>query len=405
MSLPAASKTTNNEEEATPCPIELSLNPEDGSLLTAPLSTVLLSATDGLYSDLYKMAHGEIDVAQDAKEDVLSENNQVSGGLARKEKMANLSFAQRRHQLAWRLAQHSKALSHVSGLTAASASTPDFAQATKVSTRALQHARTAWVQADEAQDALYFFHAQLFPARQAPHDVYGALDVLQRGEWRDLVTDMKLKTDPYQGSQEYTWTSQQVAEQWHLAVQRKLLTGEVGYYRKQQPSLKRLWNISLTGGIVTLTQIGNDGTTKYPIEAHVTVLSTAEHAEWTLLSVQVEALPKTGGSSLQLDPTNRQRFDLHRLCVQAMKREEARAKTTRRGDGNVSCCCATTECSLSSGTYVSSFVAAGDFVCSGASFETKCLGNKRLDTARRFRNVFGQWPNIRDCPYCLLECR
>ena len=326
MSLPAADKTSN-EEEATPCRVELSLNPENGSLMTAPLSTVLLTATDGLYSDLYKMAHGEIDVAH-AKEDLMSENH--ASGLTRKEKMANLSFAQRRHQLAWRLAQHSKALSHVAGLTAASASSPDFAQATKVSTKALQHARTAWVQADEAQDALYFFHAQLFPARQAPHDVYGALDVLQRGEWRDLVTDMKLKTDPYQGSQEYLWTSQQVAEQWHLAVQRKLLTGEVGYI-KQQTATTRLWNISLKGGIVTLTQgtpkqIGNDGTTKYPIEAHLTVLSTAEHAEWTLLSVQVEALPKTGESSHQLDPTNRQRFDLHRLCVQAMKREEARAK-------------------------------------------------------------------------------
>mmetsp|Transcript_19587 Transcript_19587/g.35557 ORF Transcript_19587/g.35557 Transcript_19587/m.35557 type:complete len:847 (-) Transcript_19587:44-2584(-) len=331
MSFAAAADKTSNEEvaEATPCRVELSLNPEDGSLMTAPLSTVLLTATDGLYSDLYKMAHGEIDVAH-AKEDTVMASENHTTGLTRKEKMANLSFAQRRHQLAWRLAQHSKALSHVAGLTAASASSPDFALATKVSTKALQHARTAWVQADEAQDALYFFHAQLFPARQAPHDVYGALDVLQRGEWRDLVTDMKLKTDPYQGSQEYLWTSQQVAEQWHLAVQRKLLTGEVGYI-KQQTATTRLWNISLKGGIVTLTQgtpkqIGNDGTPKYPIEAHVTVLSTAEHAEWTLLSIQVEARPKTGESSHQLDPTNRQRFDLHRLCVQAMKREEARAK-------------------------------------------------------------------------------
>ena len=33
--------------------------------------------------------------------------------------MSNLSFAQRRHELAWRLASHSRALQHVTALTAA----------------------------------------------------------------------------------------------------------------------------------------------------------------------------------------------------------------------------------------------------------------------------------------------
>lgn len=314
-----------HDEEATPSRLELSLNQENGSLMTAPLSTVLLSATDGLYSDLYQMAHSEIEVAKPTEEN-------DGGAPLSKEKMANLSFAQRRHELAWRLAQHAKALSHVSALTAASASSRDFSKSTKVSTKALQHARTAWVQADEAQDALYFFHAQLFPARQAPHDVYGALDLLQRGEWRDMSTDVKLKMDPYASSKEYSSTSKQVAEQWHMAVQTKLLTGEVGYMKRT--SQQALWNISLQGGIVKLTH----GTPKqmspsslykkYPVQATLTVLSTAANAEWTLLSIDVEAQPKTGESSHQLDPTNRQRFDLHRLCAQAMKNEEARAKQT-----------------------------------------------------------------------------
>lgn len=313
--------TDSHEEEATPCRLELSLNPEDGSLQTAPLSTVLLSATDALYSDLYTMAHGEIEVAH------ANEENESGAPRLAKEKMSNLSFAQRRHELAWRLAQHSKALSHVAGLTVASASSKDFAQSTRVSTKALQHARTAWVQADEAQDALYFFHAQLFPARQAPHDIYGALDILGRGEWRDLPADIKLQMDPYTNSQEYSWSSKEVAERWHMAVQNKLLNGEVGYMKRTHETVQ--WNIGLKGGIVKLThgtpkQVA--GSIKYPVEATLTVLSTAADAEWTLLSVEVEAQPKTGESSHQLDPTNRQRFDLHRLCERAMKKEEVRAK-------------------------------------------------------------------------------
>ena len=319
-------KSREHEEEATPCRVEFSLNPEDGSLLTVPLSTVLLSATDGLYTDLYQMAHGEIDVAH-ANED------ESGAPLTKKEKMSNLSFAQRRHELAWRLAQHAKALSHVAGLTAASASSSEFTESTRVSTRALQHARTAWVQADEAQDALYFFHAQLFPARQAPHDVYGALDLLQRGEWRDMPTDVELKMDPYESSKEHSWSAKEVAERWHMAVQTKLLTGEVGYMK--QTAEETLWKISLQGGIVKLThgtpkRIGN--VVKYPVEANLTVLSLANDPEWTLLSIEVEAQPKTGESNHQLDLTNRQRYDLHRLCVQAMKREEARAKQERESD-------------------------------------------------------------------------
>ena len=311
-----------HDESVTPCRLELSLNPQDGSLFTAPLLTVLLSATDGLYTDLYQMAHGEIDVAHP------NENEDEYGApQSRKEKMSSLSFAQRRHELAWRLAQHSRALTHVAALTAASASSPEFSQATHISTKALQHARTAWVQADEAQDALYFFHAQLFPARQAPHDVYGALDLLLRGQWRDMSTDVQLKMDRYELSEEHKWTSKEVAERWHMAVRDKLLRGEVGYMRRN--SQTSLWKITLQGGIVKLTQgtpkrVGT--TNKYPVVAHLTVLSTAVDAEWTLLSVELEAQPKTGESNHQLDMTNRQRYDLHRLCALAMSKEESRAR-------------------------------------------------------------------------------
>ena len=42
--------------------LELSINPEDGSLLTAPLLNVVMAATDGLYNDLYNMVHGQLEV-------------------------------------------------------------------------------------------------------------------------------------------------------------------------------------------------------------------------------------------------------------------------------------------------------------------------------------------------------
>ena len=192
-------------------------------------------------------------------------------------------------------------------------------------------------QADEAQDALYFFHAQLFPARQAPHDIYGALDLLKRGAWYDLPTDLRLVMDRYEKSQENDWSATEVQERWHMAVRDKLMRGEVAWMRKkalENPNThKSLWKISLDGGIVKLThgspkQIGSQK--QYSLEARLTVLSTQFPAEWSLLSVEVRAHAKTGGSNHQLDSTNRQRFDLHRLGAASMAKEESRAKEEDR---------------------------------------------------------------------------
>jgi hypothetical protein len=317
--------------------LELSLNAEDGSLQAAPLLTVLLASTDGLYTDIYDMAHGELDVTTTAQAAATDDGNDNdvdeqdgSGAVQKKERMSNLSFAQRRHELAWRLAQHSRGLTHVAALTAAAAST-DLANATRVSSQALQRARSAWVQADEAQDALYFFHAQLFPARWSPHDVYGALDVMLRGTWIDLPDDIKLIVDRYRNSSENSWSASELAHRWHLAVRDKLLRGEVGWMRLQ--GVQSQWKLSLRGGVVRVTHgtekiMGNQPV--YPIEAQLTVFSTTVPAEWTLLSVEVRAQAKTGESSHQLDTTNRQRYDLHRLCALAMAREERRAREERQ---------------------------------------------------------------------------
>ena len=45
-----------------------------------------------------------------------------------------------------------------------------------------------------------------------------------------------------------------------------------------------------------------------------------------LLSIEVNVSPKTGESSHQLEPSNRQKFDLHRLCEATMKQEEERIR-------------------------------------------------------------------------------
>lgn len=323
--------------------MELSLNAEDGSLQTAPLSQVLLAATDALYSDLYNMAQGELDVittstaalpqGDEAADE--EEQQEPTTVLRKKERMSNLSFAQRRHELSWRLSSNGKSIQQVAALTAAAACT-DLGRAVQVSTAALQHTRTAWVQADEAQDALYFFHAQLFPARAAPHDVYGALDVLLRGRWYDLPRDLLLLTDRYESSAEITWSKFETDQRWQMNVRDKLITGEVGWIRRKQlqsDSFRQpLWKVSLKGGIVKFTvgkaktRISNSNiaTKQCPIEALLTVLPS-QHNAWTLLSVDVNLQAKTGEFNHQLEMSNRQRFDLHRLAATAMSREEVRA--------------------------------------------------------------------------------
>lgn len=248
---------------------------ETGALATAPLSAVINSATDALYQDLYDLVQGEITI-----ESVTSASNPAAaagrGGVAdgddgmgseshaagklsaamgvnkygdtsattvapaitttttstaaakssndviletRKMRMANLSFAQRRHELTRRIVQHSKSLAHVYALTAASLpkshsavmqqkasrtsatahsshpTTPTTAATTmsnvkihdpslrlgamvEASSDALQFVKSRWVSQDEAQDALYFHHDSLWKARAHCHDVLGALCVL-----------------------------------------------------------------------------------------------------------------------------------------------------------------------------------------------------------------------------------
>ncbi len=400
-------------EKLQPQKLELILNPEDGSLQTAPLLSVVTACTDSLYRDIYDMAHGELQIISggggptNALDGTPEDPASAASNVRRKDKMSNLSFAARRHELSYRLASHSKALTHVAALTASNHNGTDesanLAKFVDVSTKALTHARTAWIQNDECQDALYFFHGRLFSLRAGPHDVYGALDFMTNGRtswknnptnnscndtdeknannnctsfWYDLPSDLKLETDRYETSAEQQWPKQEVSDRWQMAVRRKLLLGEVGWMaarrqqlQKQQQQLSQQfssttrkastrfankvpWKISLKGGIVRLmhgkpkkTIDNSTGKTKtlYPLEAILTVLTTdsdtdtdkkssttkrdegailEDQAEWTLISVDVYAQAKTGQSNHQLDTTNKQRYNLHRLCALAMAREE-----------------------------------------------------------------------------------
>ena len=347
----------SSKEELEPLRLELSLNPENGSLLTTPLTHVLLAVTDGLYRELYDMTHGEVEVVAPGG----AEDEEAAAPVGtRMERLSNLSFAQRRHEIAWRLAQHGRGLQHVAALTAAAASS-DISQQVRVSSTALQHSRAAWVQADEAQDALYFFHAQLFPVRAAPHDVYGASDVLLEGRWLDLPTDLRITADPYEISRPAEWTKAQLQEEWQMAIREKLLTGEVGWMRRQSGMPEPPWKVAIKGSRVHLTfgkprQIQNAETRStatiqetYPLSAWLTVLPIPEsddnetadeevHTEWFLHTLDVTVQAKTGEFNHQLETSKRQRFTLHRLAALAMTREEQRArqaaKTSAEENGN-----------------------------------------------------------------------
>ena len=56
------------KEEVEARRLEVSVHPDDGSLLAAPLTQVVLASTDALYTDLYNMAHGEMDVLTKTEE-------------------------------------------------------------------------------------------------------------------------------------------------------------------------------------------------------------------------------------------------------------------------------------------------------------------------------------------------
>ena len=150
-----------------------------------------------------------------------SSSTSIAPTETRRQRMANLSFAQRRHELSRRLLRHIKSISHVHALVSSSivpspsspagrqqqqtiardrntrttnptqrisgndAADPNhnrtrlrLCDAVIASSDALRIAKMEMTSQDEAQDALYFHHDGLWKARAHHHDVYGALCVI-----------------------------------------------------------------------------------------------------------------------------------------------------------------------------------------------------------------------------------
>jgi len=361
---PNQATTDNVNHNSSTDQIQLSVSAEDGSLLTASLSTVIAAACDALYDDIYNMTHGEIAVAATNQDDtndadfLTSLSNNGSNGNAgdinnsnplsflsqqnnfQMHKMSSLSFAQRRSELGMRLAGHSRSVFHLSALLSHYQVEPlkssqmtlsqkrnrhnsqnSPAKCVRVASETLKYVRNAWIRADEAQDALYFSHGALWGERRSCADIYGALDMIcatmnnhnnnnndnnpgnkselakkditensQGGTWVDFPRGLGLQTDRYEGSREFTRSKTETLARLQGAIRRKLVLGEIGYF-KNNPLEQLKWRVILekTGGVIKLTHgegkiksgVNDSKLSKiFPIEARVTVLSEDVDAEW-----------------------------------------------------------------------------------------------------------------------------
>ena len=349
--------------------LEPSVSPQDGSLLTAPLSLILNAATDGLYQDLHNMTNGELTLAvpvasantnQDSN---ASDTNDpaltVSYTTTRKKTMPNFSFQERRHIVASTISKHAKSLAHVSALVAAylpqSATRKskqshmftnqapnlyalsqipnemELANITTLANSALMHVRKSWVSADEAQDVLYLHHGTLWKTRSHPHDVLGAMQVLHGGTWLDLSQDVDLGNGAGSNTLEDA-SKEEVTERVRCAVRKKLVLGEVGKFKNVKREVKSFeWKKTLEQqGTVLRLQCGkarliNDEVV-YPIEAKLTILSEDDPAPWTLLSIRIKTTVKTGESTHQLEMSKEQMFHFHKICAATMNKEENRTR-------------------------------------------------------------------------------
>ncbi len=426
------SSTNNSSSSSNIKPqtrLDLSVNPSDGTLLTAPLSLIINNATDTLYNDLHFMTNDILTLiipsttnskksdplqqpssSADHKDDYDHSNSSNKNGnlsttsfTTKQESMSNMSFQQRRHILASTLAKHIKSISHISALVASNlftsgstsiqsipshnntqsssshpiqqpnlftiSQTPtenELSSITIITSQALNHIRTSWVNADEAQDALYFHHDTLWKVRSHPHDVKGALDVIRKGEWVDLSNDIRLldvgagagdgdsnNNGGYEESEQGKWDIHETRERLKCVVRRKLILGEVGMFHSSLSTTSTSknnqqfwWNIILeqNGAVVRLFHgRGCKQSNKniiYPIEARVTVLSEQQYPNnnnnssqisshlsptpWTLLSMRLHTNVKTGESNHQLELNQEQMYRFHKLCEIAMNQEENR---------------------------------------------------------------------------------
>ena len=316
----AMTTPSGKNKNVQPQRLEPSSSLADGSLLCTPLSTVVLAACDAIFDDLHTMTTGTLPIhttATAAGEDLVNDRPQEG-------RMSNLSYAQRRQELALRLARHTKSVSHVTALVSsycanyAKLEGPVGGRVQKntavgagllgdsisVANEALKHVFEAWSMADEAQDSMYFSHGSLWNSRKQCHDVCGALDLYLTGTWKDIPEDVALTIDRYEKSLEWRWRKEEVLNRLRAAVRRKLVLGEVGEAKRKGIMDSFPWeNIMLekNKGSIKLTYGGQFGGKLkgfhlrrvgeeekyfeehpriYPIEARLTVMDESDDAEW-----------------------------------------------------------------------------------------------------------------------------
>ena len=105
--------------------------------------------------------------------------------------MSSLPFSQRRFELCSRIARHSQSIKHLCALLSY-----DSTNVVQDCSSAFEHVHSNWIQADEAQDALFVAYSKLFFAR----NVNGALKLIIGGVWDDFPVDVELGVNPHEKS-------------------------------------------------------------------------------------------------------------------------------------------------------------------------------------------------------------
>ena len=295
----AAAASTTDEKKSSSRLEGLTVSPMDGTLICSPLSAIVNAVTEGLYDELK----------------------------ARSETLQSLSFAQRHFELSQCMAQHLKRVAHITALTEYTTSPNNHWETILESVQqTLRHVRVSWGAADEAQDALFFHHADLWKARSHCHDLYGALQTFLNGQWTDLSKDLHLQQPyPTTNNNNNNNNKKKNPSQECLAKVQSLVRTKLVHelsYKDDDTSI--IWKRKATSWekiqleqdqIVVKCVFGPKFQKKHAMEVRLTVLSSV----WTLLELHIQVQAKTGESHQSCHVQNTQMFTLHKLCTKALQ--------------------------------------------------------------------------------------
>ena len=305
----ATSTRNDKSEKKSSSRLEgLTVSPMDGTLICSPLSAIVNAVTEGLYDELK----------------------------ARSETLQSLSFAQRHFELSQCMAQHLKRVAHVTALTEYTTSPNNHWEAILESVQqTLRHVRVSWGAADEAQDALFFHHADLWKARSHCHDLYGALQTFLNGQWTDLSHDLHLQQPPLQPSTNSKNNNKKKnpSQECLAKVQSLVRTKLVHELSYKDDDTSVIWKRKKTSWdkiqleqdqIVVKCVFGPKFQKKHAMEVRLTVLSSV----WTLLELHIQVQAKTGESHQSCHVQNTQMYTLHKLCTKALQHKPSQQSSS-----------------------------------------------------------------------------